>query len=83
MIVAVQIVRRSVHYAVERPAREVLYTVVPRRTSTRPRASSTPSSIAVPDALELADHGAGALAWRRRRRAGRDPSGGIGIPLAY
>jgi AAA family ATP:ADP antiporter len=29
MIAAVQIVRRTVHYAVERPAREVLFTVVP------------------------------------------------------
>jgi AAA family ATP:ADP antiporter len=29
MIAAVQIVRRTIHYAVERPAREVLFTVVP------------------------------------------------------
>jgi AAA family ATP:ADP antiporter len=48
MIAAVQIVRRSVHYAVERPAREVCTRWCRRRTSTRPKDSWTRSSTAAP-----------------------------------
>ena len=46
-VAAFQVVRRAADYAIARPTRELLFTVVCRaRTASRPRASSTPSSIA-------------------------------------
>ncbi len=46
VIVAFQVLRRAGNFAIARPIREVLFTVVPGRTATRPRASSTRWSIA-------------------------------------
>ena len=45
-LVAVQIARRGIQYGLERPSREVLFTVVSSEESTRRRRSSTPSSSA-------------------------------------
>jgi len=85
MIVAVQILRRSVHYAVERPAREVLYTVVPPEDKYKAKGFLDTVVYRGADAIGgwlttgLGAIGLGAVAVS----IGAVPLAGIGIPLAY
>lgn len=85
MIAAVQIVRRSVHYAVERPAREVLYTVVPAEDKYKTKGFLDTVVYRGADAVGgwistgLAAIGLGAAAVS----IGAVPLATIGIPLAF
>lgn len=85
MIAAVQITRRSIHYAVERPAREVLYTVVPPEDKYKTKGFLDTVVYRGADAVGgwlstgLAALGLGAAAVS----IGAVPLAGIGIPLAY
>lgn len=85
MISVVQIVRRSVHYAIERPAREVLYTVVPPEDKYKTKGFLDTVVYRGADAVGgwlstgLAALGLGVAAVS----IGAIPLAGIGIPLAY
>jgi AAA family ATP:ADP antiporter len=85
MIAAVQIVRRSVHYAVERPAREVLYTVVPPEDKYKAKGFLDTVVYRGADALGgWLTTGLGALGLGAAAVSlGAIPLAGIGIPLAY
>ena len=85
MIMAVQIVRRSVHYAVERPAREVLYTVVPPEDKYKAKGFLDTVVYRGADALGgWLTAGLGALGLGAAAVSlGAIPLAGIGIPLAY
>jgi len=69
VLIAFQVVRRSTDYAAAKPAREVLYTVLDREESTRPRASSTPSSTAAAMPSRV-----GSTAWSRQAATRRPAS---------
>lgn len=85
MIAAVQIMRRSIHYAVERPAREVLYTVVPREDKYKAKGFLDTVVYRGADALGgWLTAGLGALGLGAAAVSiGAIPLAGIGIPLAY
>jgi AAA family ATP:ADP antiporter len=85
MIAAVQIVRRSVHYAVERPAREVLYTVVPPEDKYKAKGFLDTVVYRGADALGgWLTTGLGALGLGAAAVSlGAIPLAGIGIPLAF
>jgi AAA family ATP:ADP antiporter len=84
-IAAVQIVRRSVHYAVERPAREVLYTVVPPEDKYKTKGFLDTVVYRASDAAGgWISTGLGALGLGAAAVSlGALPLAGIGIPLAY
>jgi len=85
MIAAVQIGRRSVHYAVERPAREVLYTVVPPEDKYKAKGFLDTVVYRGADAIGgWLTTGLGALGLGAATVSiGAVPLAGIGIPLAY
>lgn len=85
MIAAVQIGRRSIHYAVERPAREVLYTVVPAEDKYKAKGFLDTVVYRGSDAVGgWLSTGLGALGIGAAAVAlGALPLAGIGIPLAF
>jgi AAA family ATP:ADP antiporter len=85
MVAAVQILRRSVHYAVERPAREVLYTVVPPEDKYKAKGFLDTVVYRGADAVGgWLTAGLGALGLGVAAVSlGAIPLAGIGIPLAY